>query len=166
MRNRLSARLILAIGAVCIGASLHAQPVDRAWFDETIDFALSLEEIHRRIENQDIDSLFTGRAVILDGVIADITVIDDDPDAFFAQIDLVTGRWRGLSEIRLYRAYVFVQGPGFAALIPSSPPLEPDPDLLAVNARVVVAGALVDLFDDPDGGIAPIIDAFHLRRIR
>ncbi|TVQ99532.1 MAG: hypothetical protein EA403_12910 [Spirochaetaceae bacterium] len=164
MRNRII--LVLTLGAVLVLGPLYSQPVDRDWFDQTIDFTLSLEEIHHRIEDGDIESLFTGRAVLLDGVIAEITVIDPEPESFFAQIDLVTGRWRGLDEIRLYRAYVFVQGPRFAAMIPASPPREPDPDLLTVNSRIMVAGALVDLFDEPDGGVAPVIDGFHLRPIR
>ena len=166
MQNRIIRVLMLTLGVVWTLGPLYAQQVDRDWFDQTIDFALSLEEIHHRIEGGDIDSLFTGRAVLLDGVVAEITVIDPEPESFFAQIDLVTGRWRGLDEIRLYRAYVFVQGPQFAGMIPASPPREPNPDLLAVNSRILVVGALVDLFDEPDGGVAPVIDGFHLRPIR
>lgn len=151
--------LVLMPGAAVLGALERSVPAN------VVDFSLTLEEIHRILEEHGAAGLPTDRAVLLDGVVAEITVIDPDPESYLAQIDLVSGRWIGLQEVRLYRAYVFVQGSAFAERISARPLPEDATGVIALNSRVIVLGSIIDVFVDEDGTRAPIIDGFDLRPI-
>lgn len=151
-----------------------------------LDFATTLEDIHHMLDDDDFSSLPTDRAVILDGVAVDIAVIDPEPESYLVQVDLASGRWLGLSEVRLYRAYVFFQGPDFAVRFHSGGgPETSGADGLSAEgltadgltaergrrlplrsgSRVIVLGLLVDLYEDATGVVTPIFEGIDIRAI-
>ncbi len=132
----------------------------------TVDFSITLQEIHRILEDEGPAGLPTDRAVVIDGVVAEIVVIDPEPESFLVQIELVTGRWIGLEEIHLYRAYVFVEGPQFVERVSDRAAANDQHGVVTPNSRIIVLGNIVDVFADPDGSSAPIIDGIDLRLIR
>lgn len=153
---------------------IHA--ADGAPLTEALDFSITLQDIHSMLDERDFGSLPTDRAVILDGVAADIIVLDPEPESFLVQVDLASGRWLDLNEVRLYKAYVFFQGPGFAVRFQSGRPTEPaDPDsrpdewtrrtTISPNSRVMVLGLIVDVYEDHEGTLAPVLEGIDIRLI-
>ena len=152
--------LVLMLSAAAAGA--QQRQVEAA----TVDFSITLQEIHRILEDEGPAGLPTERTLVIDGVVAEILVIDPEPESFLVQIELVTGRWIGLEEIRLYRAYVFVQGPQFFERVSAGAAANDQRDVVTPNSRIIVLGNIVDVFVDEDGTSAPIIDGIDLRLIR
>ncbi len=157
-----------------LAATDGASPFER--LRGALDFGTTLEDIHHMLDERDLDSLPTDRVIILDGVAVEITVIDPEPDSFLVQVDLASGRWLGLSEVRLYQAYVFFQGPDFAARFHSGRPPEPGDSMapadeppgrapIGSNSRVIVLGMLVDLYEDAEGALSPILEGIDIRLI-
>ena len=158
--GKLAFYFVLMLSAAAPGAQQHQlQAV-------TVDFSITLQEIHRILEDEGPAGLPTDRALVIDGVVAEIVVIDPEPESFLVQIELVTGRWIGLEEIRIYRAYVFVQGPRFVERVSLRAAANDQYDVVTPNSRVIVLGNIVDVFVDEDGTSAPIIDGIDLRLIR
>ena len=162
--RRLYIAVVVCIVATLSGVSLDA--LDRQALGDVVDFSMTLEQIHHILEEEGAAALPSDRAVVLDGVVAEILLIDPEPETFLAQIDLVSGRWIGLQDIRLYRAYVFVEGPQFAERLSAAPAARgAAADAITTNSRVIVLGTIIDVYIEQDGSSAPIIDGFELRPV-
>lgn len=159
-----SARIVYLLAVLSLGF-LVAPPVsaDREAFDDAVNFSLSLPRLYSAV-NRAPDRVL-GQTVLLDGVVASITHYGTDETDFLVLVELVTADWQGMEAINLYRAYVLF-GPDFMAEFPVRPSREPGPREVSANARILVAGEVTQVAAEEDGTATPVVEAYHLRRIR
>lgn len=166
--------LLVAI-AVCIGsvASQSAAPSAGGGpfetpqaFREEVDVQISLAELDAAVDDMALLESIAGRVVIVDGIASSITVYSEDPNDFYVEVELVSGRWNGVESVEMYKAFVFLDDPAFTGRLAERIPRDPDPELIIRNDRVLVAGRLVSLAEDPEGRLVPVLQAYDIRALR
>lgn len=134
-------------------------------FDKNVDFSVTLETIHRALTAQRTDVLPMEKAVILDGAISSIQIIDGEPESFSAEITIVDGRWIGLEEVRMYSCIVTVQGPDFAARIPVRRSRREVRNEISANSHIIVVGRITDFRNESGEEPAAVLEGFYIRTI-
>ncbi|MFO8064350.1 MAG: hypothetical protein ACQETQ_01175 [Spirochaetota bacterium] len=157
-------------GAVMILLSASiAFTADKADFDEVVAFEQTLKSLALSVRGE-VDPPPEDTALIFDGIISGVRVIEPEEDGFRARIEVVSGEWRELEEIMLYKAYVEISGPDFFRRVPSRANREPSGGVLEANRRVVVAGSFAgetvqEEGSDEDDPPVPVVEGFYIRTI-
>lgn len=163
--KRLAGSIVVAL---LISAPLVAQ-TDPAVIDSPeafrsmVSIGTSLADVSRATGDMDRLQELAERVLILDGTAASITVYSTDPNDFYVEMELVGGSWDGLSEISMHTAFVILDNPEFANRVAERVPRDPPPELILRNDRVLVAGRLISIAEDPNGALVPVIQAYDLR---
>ncbi|MFP4484741.1 MAG: hypothetical protein ACLFO1_07780 [Spirochaetaceae bacterium] len=158
-------RLFCAILALSVAVAAFG--VDKESFDQVVDFETSLQALAEEAQRAPEALMQNESVLVLDGVVSGVNVIDEDPETFRAEINLVSGRWRGLDQIVMYKVVVIVQGPEFAARIPMRPTREEPPGgTIERNKRVIVAGTIAGVADDPETErTVPVLNGYYVRNM-
>ncbi|MDA3951905.1 MAG: hypothetical protein PF508_22040 [Spirochaeta sp.] len=135
-------------------------------FRRAIDVGTSLYELNMATDDMAQLEAIAGRVLILDGTAANITVYSEEPEDFYIELELVSGRWDGVESVQMFRVYVVLDDPAFAGLLAERAPRDPDPELILRSDRVLVAGRLVSLAEDPEGRPVPVLHAYDIRALR
>lgn len=145
---------------------VSAQGLDVQTFRELVDMNSSLATLFHAASNPAALDEMWDRVFLLDGVAASLMVFVDDGEEFYAEIELVSGAWRGLQEVELHRAYVVLDDPAFSGRVLERAPRDPSPELILRNRRLLVAARLLDIHQDADGTAVPVLLAFDARPLR
>ncbi len=121
-------------------ASLPLAGQSIAQFNRLVDFSHSLISLTEMQENG--ESLPINKALILDGNVADITVIDPQRETFVVEIELVLSVWIGTSEIRDYTALVSFDGERFYPLFIGESPI------VKLHEKILIAGVIDSIVED------------------
>lgn len=134
-------------------------------FDKNVDFSVTLELIHRALTAERTDAVTTEKAVVLDGAISAIQIIDAEAENFAAELNIVDGKWLGLEDVKMYSCVVEVKGPEFAARIPARRSRREVRNEIAANSHVIVVGRIVDFRNV--GGEEPqaVLEGYYIRTI-
>lgn len=135
-------------------------------FRRLIDVGTSLNELNMAVGDMAQLEALADRVLILDGTAANITVYSEEPEDFYIELELVSGRWDGVESVRMFRAYVVLDDPAFAGRLAERAPRDPDPELILRSDHVLVAGRLVSLAEDPEGRPVPVLHAYDIRALR
>ena len=154
--KRLAVVLMLTVPLLAFGAG----PDD---FQATIDFDMSLSRLYKLVQDGAYDLIDPDRYMILQGSVASTTVLDSNEETYRSQLEIVGGEWVGLESISIYRVYVLLAGPEFAARVPDRPPRNPGPEVILTNSVVMVVGRFIDVREEEDGSVSPVIEAIAVR---
>ncbi|MCX7786749.1 MAG: hypothetical protein N2442_03520 [Spirochaetes bacterium] len=150
-RNLLSICILLGSRILLYGAELPKTQLSRV-----LDLSLDLKGVVQLVRKPDFNLPSFQKFLLLDGSIAGITILEKNPTNFTAELELVQGEWIGTEEVKLYRAYVYAQGPSFASLLTSS---------IKANDYVLVIGSIEDIYTDDAGTRYPVILAHSIRKL-
>lgn len=159
---RRSAVLVAGI-LLLVGPALVAGTLSRAELDRVIDFSVTLKSLAVAARNG--EPLPQGKTVLLSGTVSDVNILNKDPAAFKVRLELITGEWIGLDDVKSYTCYVDFSGSDFSRLIPARPPREANRDLVTLNSRVVVVGRVVGVTAAALGGTEVLVDGAFIRPI-
>ena len=142
-----------------------AVAVDPQEFYDIVAYDATLKSLTTTIAEEGPGALDTDRIYLLDGLISEVTILDPNPETFLAELVLVNGEWRGVEEVEMYQAFVYVEGPSFSERIPERPPREPSEEMILANQRVLVAATIVDVhYDEQDRGF-PVVRGIGVREL-
>ena len=142
------------------GIALAAFPFDQKDFDKIVDFSLDMKVISEMVQNPSFDPDAHNRIVVFDGSVANILVINPDPEEFFVEIEIAGGEWAAADTVNLFRVFVCALGPQFEKRING-----PAPDI-ARRVRLLVAGVIDSAYtSETDGKNYAVILAYHIRVI-
>jgi hypothetical protein len=150
--------LVLLLAGAAAGSALSRTELDRL-----IDLSATLKSLATAVETG--APLPQGRTVLLSGTVSDVNVLDKNPASYRVRIELITGEWIGLEDVKAYTCYVEFRGPDYARMIPARPPREASGDLVTLNTRVLVLGRVVGVTDAPLGGRLALLDGAYIRPI-
>ena len=154
--KRVAVVLMLTVPLLVIGAG----PDD---FQATIDFDMSLSRLYKLVQDDAYDLIDPDRYMILQGSVASTAVLDPNEETYQSLLEIVDGEWVGLESITIYRVYVLLVGPEFAARVPDRPPRDPGPEVILTNSTVMVVGQFIGVLDEEDGSVSPVIEAIAIR---
>jgi hypothetical protein len=136
--------------------------LSRADFDRVVDFSVTLKTLAVAAGKEPLPA---GRMLLLSGTVSDVTIINRDEAAFKVRIEVITGEWIGLEEVKSYACYIDFTGTEYFKIFPARPPRTAGAGVVTVNTRVVVVGAPIDITTTPLGEKRVLLQGAHIRTI-
>jgi hypothetical protein len=155
-------RPALACFLLLVGPAL-LPALSRADFDRVVDFSVTLERLAAVAAGK--EPLPVGRMFLLSGTVSDVTIINREEAAFKVRIEVITGEWIGLEDVKSYACYIDFSGPEYFKIFPAKAPRTADPDVVTLNTRILVVGAPVNITTTPLGEKRVLLQGAHIRTI-
>jgi hypothetical protein len=137
--------------------------LSRADFDRVVDFSVTLKTLSAAADGK--APLPGGRMLLLSGTVSGVSILSKDEATFRVRIELITGEWVGLEDVKSYACYVEFAGPEFFAVFPARPPRTATPGIVTLNSRVMVIGAAQDITTTPLGEKRVRVQGAYIRII-
>jgi hypothetical protein len=137
--------------------------LSRAELEKFIDLSVTLKTL--AVAADAGSPIPAGHTVLLSGTVSDVNILDKDPAAFRVRIELITGEWIGLDDVKSYSCYVDFAGAEYFKVFPARPPREASHDLVTLNSRVLVVGRVVSVGATPLGAVRVIVSGAYIRPI-
>ena len=154
-------RIALAL-LLLLPAGLPAAP-SLSDLDKVVDFSVTLKTLKAAADGE---MALPSRLCILDATVSDINIIDKDKSTFKVRIELLSGEWVGMEDVKSYSCYVDFSGPEFFDAFPARAPRSPTSGVVLVNARVIVACRAIGFVSSPQGEKRVLLEGLHVRTIR
>jgi hypothetical protein len=156
-------RSLLLVATVLLCATGPLPALSRADFDRIVDFSVTLKSLS--LAAQRGEPLPAGKLVVVTGTVADVNILQPSREAFKVRVELISGEWIGLEEVRSYTCYLDFSGSEFFSMFPARPPQSPPPGVVVANARVVAVGSVVQVTTDHQGNKLALLQGLHIRTV-
>ena len=137
--------------------------LSRADFDGVVDFSVTLKTLAAVADGT--APLPGGKMLVLSGTVSDVNIISKDQASFRVRIEVITGEWIGLEDVKAYACYVDFSGPEFFKVFPARAPSQANPDVIALNSRVMLVGRAVSITTTPLGEKRVLVQGAYIRTI-
>jgi hypothetical protein len=137
--------------------------LSRADLERVLDFSVTLKTLAAAADGR--APLPTGKMLLLSGTVSDLTVLNKDEATFAVRIELITGEWVGLEDVKSYACYVVFTGPEFFKVFPARPPRTPTPGVVLLDSRVMVIGSAQGVTTTPMGEKRVRVEGISIRVI-
>jgi hypothetical protein len=156
-------RRTVIVLALFAAASLSLSAVGKGDFDRVVDFSVTLKTLAAVADGN--GTLPSARMLLLSGTVSSVTVLNKEKPAFKVRIELIMGEWIGTEDVKAYSCWVEYSGPEYFSVFPARAPAQPGPDVVAQNARVLVAGRAVSVVTTPLGEKRVLLEGAYIRVI-
>lgn len=157
--------LLFSLALVVSFASAQEAALDGLDFRSRVDLQTTIGDLAAAIEDLDRLGEIANRVLVLDGVVESVVIIADDPNDYYAEVELVAGRWDGLERVEIYRAFAVLTDTALAGRVAERAPRDGEAGPIVRGDRVLLAARLVDRFQLDDGTLVPVLLALDLRPI-
>jgi len=140
--------------------------IDPGEFDAVADFSVTVKTLSQLDEAMAVAYGLMDRFLLLDGTVAAILILDPSEEDFLVQVELVSGEWIGLEEVRSYSCWVLFSGSRFAGMFPARVPRNPPPGVIKTNDRILVVAMALQTVEIAEGETAWVLEGTHARRLR
>jgi hypothetical protein len=155
-------RAVPALAFLLLCASL-LPALSTADFDRVVDFSVTLKSLASASEGK--SALPTGRMVVLSGTVSDVNVLSKEEAGFRVRIEVITGEWIGMEDVKSYSCLVDFSGAEFFKVFPARTPPQGTPDVVTKNSRVVLVGRPIDFAKTPAGERRVLVEGAYIRVI-
>lgn len=139
---------------------------DREDFDRVVDFSATVKTLETLSTAQARERGLLARLVLLDGTVTSLQFLNAEEAGFALEMELVSGEWIGLEDVKIYRCRVRFQGPAFFRQFPRRAPKNPEPAQVVLNDRVLIVAKAVARVGDEAGQSLWLLEGLHVRPIR
>jgi hypothetical protein len=98
--------------------------------------------------------------------VTSLQFLDAEEASFALEMELVSGEWIGLEDVKIYRCRVRLRGPAFFQQFPRRAPKNPGDAQVVLNDRVLVVARAVARVGDEPGQSLWLLDGLYVRPIR
>ena len=160
MKRAIGALLVLMIWVPA------AFSIDAGDFDAVADFSVTVKTLSSLDEATAAAYGLLDRFLLLDGTVTNILVLDANEESYLVQVELVSGEWIGLDEVRSYSCWVLFSGPRFAGVFPARLPRNPAPGVIASNDTILIVAKPLQTVEIAEGEIAWVLEGIYARPLR
>ena len=140
--------------------------VDTGDFDAVTDFSVTVKTLSQLDEATARAYGLMDRFLLLDGTVTNILILDPSEENFLVQVELVSGEWIGLEEVRSYSCWVLFSGPRFASIFPARIPRNPPPGVITANDHILIVAMALQTVEIVEGETAWVLEGIHTRPLR
>jgi hypothetical protein len=123
--------------------------LSRADLDRVLDLSVTLKTLSAAADGS--APLPSGRMFLLSGTVSDVSILDKDEATFRVRIELITGEWVGMEDVKSYACYVEFSGPEYFKVFPARPPRNAAHGTVVLDSRVMVMGSAQGVTTTPLG---------------
>jgi len=156
MKKRVAAALALAL---LLPLAASAQSLKD--LEKVVDLQATIKSLSEKVEAGDYDA--PPKFVILNGTLDSVFATDEESETVI--IELATGEWIGLEDVKSYHCLVQLQGKEYLQAFPASPPRNPGPEVFVRSARLLVVAAPMGVVESVDGRLLWLLEGVYLRRL-
>jgi hypothetical protein len=160
MNRAIGAFLVLMIWAPTAFA------IDTGDFNEVVDFSVTVKTLSQLDEASATAYGLMDRYLLLDGTVTNILILDANEESYLVQIELVSGEWIGLDEVRSYSCWVLFSGPRFADVFPARVPRNPPPGVVEANQTVLIVAVPLQTVEIAEGETAWVLEGIYARPLK
>lgn len=160
MKRAIGAVLVLLIWAPA------AFSIDAGDFDAVADFSVTIKTLNRLDEASASAYGLMNRFLLLDGTVTNILVLDKNEESYLVQVELVSGEWIGLDEVRSYSCWVLFAGPRFANVFPARVPRNPPPGVISSNDTILIVAKPLQTVEIAEGKTAWVLEGIYARSLQ
>jgi len=153
----------LLVSVLLASAAQAATGLTRADFQRIVDFSVTLKDLSAVADGT--EPLSTGKIVVLNGTVSDVSILGKDQPSFKVRIELITGEWVGTEDVKSYTCYVDFSGPEFFKVFPARAPRTLGPDMVVINSRVIVVGRPMEVTKTPLGEKRVLVEGMFVRPV-
>jgi hypothetical protein len=157
MKKALGAVLVLMFWASA------AFSIDAGDFDAVADFSVTIKTLSQLDEAAATAYGLMDRFLLLDGTVTNILVLDRNEENYLVQVELVSGEWIGLDEVRSYSCWVLFSGPRFASVFPARVPRNPPPGVIGANDTILIVALPLQTVEVAEGETAWVLEGIYAR---
>lgn len=143
----------------------NAGALTKTDFDKVVDFSVTLRELNQRLDSENTLKLDDKKFIVIYGTVSSISFLNRKKDTFKARLELVSGEWIGLSDVKSYRAYVDFEGSAFYSSIPVRTPRTPNSKAVVKDSRVLIIAKILQPIDIPLSGRYWLLKGVYIRKI-
>lgn len=133
-------------------------------FEEVVDFSITLKSLNRLLEDNQAAELDKDRFVIVSGTVSSIAFLDKKKNSYTVQLELVSGEWIELEEVKSYKCRIIFRGPQFYTLIPRRIPKGgATNDMVVESSRVIIIAIVVEPVETEQGEEVWLLDGHYIR---
>lgn len=143
----------------------NAGALTKTDFDKVVDFSVTLRELNQRLDSENTLKLDDKKFIVIYGTVSSISFLNRKKDTFKARLELVSGEWIGLSDVKSYRAYVDFEGSAFYSSIPVRTPRTPNSKAVVKDSRVLIIAKILQPIDIPLSGRYWLLQGVYIRKI-
>ena len=156
-------KLSILIIVFFVSLQLFSQSVEG--FSDVVDFSTDLKSIATLVSRGAENRIALDKTFVLDGAVASITIADDSKENYTVIIELVSGEWAGLEEVKMYTCYVFFIGQEYSTIFPARRSRRPNPKAIEVNQEVIVACVMSEVWPNENGDPIAAMYGLDIRRL-
>jgi hypothetical protein len=160
MKRAIGAVLVLMIWAPVAFA------IDTGDFDEIVDFSVTVKTLSQLDEATATAYGLMDRFLLLNGTVTNILVLDANEESYLVQVELVSGEWIGLDEVRSYSCWVLFSGSRFAGVFPARVPRNPPPGVIEANQTVLIVAVPLQTVEIAEGETAWVLEGIYARPLQ
>jgi hypothetical protein len=140
--------------------------IDIGDFDAVADFSVTIKTLNQLDEATAREYGLMHRFLLLDGTVTNIMVLDATPENYLVQLELVSGEWIGLDDVRSYSCWVLFSGPKFAEVFPTRVPRNPPPGVVKANDPILIVALPLQTVEIAPGEMAWVLEGVHVRLLQ
>ena len=140
--------------------------IDAGDFDAVADFSVTIKTLSRLDESSASAYGLMNRFLLLDGTVTNILVLDNNEESYLVQVELVSGEWIGLDEVRSYSCWVLFSGPRFTNVFPARVPRNPPPGVISSNDAILIVAKPLQTVEIAEGETAWVLEGIYARSLR
>jgi hypothetical protein len=160
MKRAIGVLLVLILWAPAVFS------IDAGDFDAVADFSVTIKTLSQLDEAAATAYGLMDRFLLLDGTVTNILVLDANEENYLVQLELVSGEWIGLDEVRSYSCWVLFSGPRFAGVFPARVPRNPPPGVIAANDQILIVAIPLQTVEIAEGETAWVLEGIYARPLR
>ena len=160
MKRRILVLMLVMAAPLCLFS------YDLADFDRVADFSVTVKTLSGLSEAEARASGLMQKLLLLDATVTSMQFIDANEESFTVELELVSGEWVGLEEVKMYSCLVRFQGRPFFRIFPRRPPRNPGPSVILPNDRILVLAKAVSQTRTENGEPLWLLAGLHARPLR
>jgi hypothetical protein len=163
----MSGRVRTALMCACIIMLLSASllpAITRSELEGIVDFSVTLKSVAAAAKGG--PALPAEKYFILVGTVTEVVFINKDPEAFSVRVQLLSGEWVGLDDVKGYTCYVTFTGSRFSSLFPARATEDSPANIIVVNTRVLVIVRSSGTMLSPSGEKTALLEGVEVRAIQ
>jgi hypothetical protein len=157
--KRHAAPVLALLVALVAPLGLAAQSL--AGLEKVMDLTATIKSLALQVDAGSYEA--PAKFVILNGTYD--SVLEADESAGTVIIELVTGEWIGLEDVKSYHCLVQFTGPEYLKAFPVKVPANAGPDVFAKSARLLVVAAPLGVVELTDGRTVWLLEGVYYRRL-
>ena len=143
----------------------NAGALTKTDFDSVVDFSVTLRELSYALKADASVKINPEKFIVVYGTVSSVSFLNRKKDTYKVRLELVSGEWIGLEDVKSYRVYVDFEGPDYYRVIPARRPKTIGSEVVVKDSRVLIIAKIVKPIEIPLSGKYWLLKGVYIRKI-